>query len=308
MRQGSTTSATSSRSSTATLCLGAGGVLNKADNLAGSLAGCDAVHVSQHGTTRSIYVEWSERSLGSGVRQWLQAVPDDAGPAEQLHLPHGGVEVRWRRGDRPMLIGPTIKADIETIGPGDEVIGFRFNPGRWPDLAACSIHELVGTVQPLSDVLGVGCDADTGDSAEARRRALRRVLTTVLPSRVGEAQVTTDIVDAAHLHDRPVSQIALTAGWSERHARRRTRQTTGLTIRDLRRIGRFQRFVTAVQHDLAHKRRRPLAELAALAGYADQSHLQRASQTFAGLTLTEYLDRTHHNCAGHNHQLTHRTG
>lgn len=255
--------------------------------------------VSDQQAQRASYLESIAPLMGPGARGWTQTVPAGGAPIEHLHVPHGGVEIRWHRHRFPVVVGPTALPQIDIIWPGDDVVGFRFAPGRFPSPESASIAELVDGVFSLEEITGGRCEADDSDGADVRRLALRRALTRWLSGDPdGGASA---LVDDAYRRDLLVGTAASAAGWSERHARRTVRQVAGLAYRDLRQIGRFQRFVALVQHDVAHRQRRPPADLAIDAGYSDQSHLQRACRQLAGLTLAGYLDRTHHHCAGHEH-------
>lgn len=273
--------------------------MNEADTVADPTRKREPGDVSDLRTLRATYRESIAPSQGRGARSWTQTVPVGGAPIEQLHLPHGGVEIRWHRHGVPVVVGPTVEPRVDIMQPGDEVIGFRFAPGRCPPSDSASIAELVDGVYPLEAVTGIRCEADGADAVEVRRFALLRALTPWLSGERDDRART--LVDAAHHRDQLVATAAHSAGWSERHARRAVRRVTGLSYRDLRHLGRFQRFVALAQHDVAHRQRRPPVELAIDAGYSDQSHLQRACRQLAGLTLTKYLDRTHHHCAGHDH-------
>jgi transcriptional regulator GlxA family with amidase domain len=77
-----------------------------------------------------------------------------------------------------------------------------------------------------------------------------------------------------------VARLALRAGLSERQVHRRCVAAFGYGAKTLDRVLRLQRF-------LALGRSRPeagLAELAAAAGYADQSHLGHDCRSLAGAT------------------------
>lgn len=245
-----------------------------------------------------MYVESVGPALGRGLRHWTQTVAADAAPVEQLHLPHGGVEIRWHRGRPPVVVGPSTMPSVEVIRPGDDVVGVRFSPGRWSGRAGPALGDLVDSVHPLATIAGLSFGDDDAP-AETRSAHLRRVVAGLEPPSFGDPVLAS--VGDVHQRDLSSRDVAITTGWSQRHVRRQIQHVTGLTVRDLRRLGRFQRFVSLVQGDVASRRRRSPVELAVAAGYSDQSHLQRTCRRLAGLTLADYLDRTHHHCAGHDH-------
>lgn len=246
------------------------------------------------------YVEWSDTAMDRTRRWWHQSVPADAGSIEHAHLPYGGVEVRWRRGEVPEVVGPSLSLVVETLVGGSDVVGVRFAPGRWPDLPHCSLLELVGECVAMTDVVGASIAADIDDSPHVRRAALRGAINAVLNERPTEALVIR-AVDLLRVTDIPVGNVAESVDLSERQARRRIRATTGLAARELRQLARFQRFVANVQEDVAKSARRAPVDHAHAAGYADQSHLSRACRALAGQTPKQYLDQTHHHCADHQH-------
>jgi len=76
-----------------------------------------------------------------------------------------------------------------------------------------------------------------------------------------------------------VAGLVRTSGLSHRHFIAQVREATGLPPRSLLRLGRFGRAL-----ELATDPSRGWAEIAAAAGYADQSHLVHAFGEMAGLT------------------------
>ena len=80
-----------------------------------------------------------------------------------------------------------------------------------------------------------------------------------------------------------VEAVADEVGWSRRHLAARFRDEFGLAPREATRVARFD-----VARDLA-RTGRPLAEVAATTGYADQAHLTREWRRLAGQTPTQTL-------------------
>jgi AraC-like DNA-binding protein len=74
-------------------------------------------------------------------------------------------------------------------------------------------------------------------------------------------------------------------GWSRRHATERFRRQLGITPKAYARLLRFQRATTLLMEPVP---RRSLADVAAEAGYYDQSHLTRDFTAFAGMTPGTY--------------------
>lgn len=78
-----------------------------------------------------------------------------------------------------------------------------------------------------------------------------------------------------------IHSLATHVGWSRRHLAGRFRTEFGITPKQAARLHRFQR--ARALHADGHR----LAEVAALAGYADQAHLNRDWRLLAGQTPTE---------------------
>ncbi len=79
-----------------------------------------------------------------------------------------------------------------------------------------------------------------------------------------------------------VERTAAEVGYSRRHLSSLVRAECGLTPRELRRLGRFERSRTLLG-------RVPMAQVAHRSGYADQAHLSREWVTLAGCPPTIWL-------------------
>ncbi|WP_413452604.1 helix-turn-helix domain-containing protein [Georgenia phoenicis] len=81
----------------------------------------------------------------------------------------------------------------------------------------------------------------------------------------------------------PVVDVAAAVGWGRRHLGEQFRRATGLTPKEAARVARFehaQRLLRAC---------RPLADVAAETGYADQAHLAREWRALTGASMTTWL-------------------
>lgn len=88
----------------------------------------------------------------------------------------------------------------------------------------------------------------------------------------------------------PIGDIATEVGWSHRHLVARFRHEIGVTPKTAARLVRFE----CVRQRLETTAPVRWADLAAEAGYADQSHLVREFRTFTGSTPTQYLAAATH--------------
>jgi len=206
------------------------------------------------------------------------------------------LEVSWPRGavSTTATIGG-LHADPVTITHTGTQVGVHVDvlPTALPVLFGLPPGELTGTVVALADVVG----ATVGRELEERVRAARswparfaaidRVLlrgrrSTLPPSR--EVLRAWDLL----VHSQgavPVTALAHEVGWSRRHLSERFGREVGLPPKVLARVVRFQAAVDLLKQDPA----RSLADLAAVAGYADQSHLNRDFRTLAGASPTQWL-------------------
>ncbi|HEY4281329.1 MAG TPA: helix-turn-helix domain-containing protein, partial [Conexibacter sp.] len=98
------------------------------------------------------------------------------------------------------------------------------------------------------------------------------------------------VVEAVRLLDRgaSVASTAERAFVSERALQRRFAQDIGYGPKTLQRVLRFQRFLRAL-----HGTDADLAGAAALAGYADQSHLSRETRRLADLSPLQLTQWRH---------------
>ena len=87
-----------------------------------------------------------------------------------------------------------------------------------------------------------------------------------------------------------VGALAAHVGWTRRHLASRFNTEVGLAPKAVIRIARFEYACEA----LLNPRRRSLAEVAADAGYYDQSHLTREWSELAGCTPTAWLAEEFH--------------
>jgi transcriptional regulator GlxA family with amidase domain len=165
----------------------------------------------------------------------------------------------------------------------------RFRPGAAGDVVGVPASELVDRRVPLADVLGAHTARVLGErladapSGDARMAALEDL---VRSHRREAADATAAI--AAVVAAEPstsVDVLADRAGVSARQLRRRFERAVGYGPAFLSRVARLQRFATGAVRSPG----RGLAELAAAAGYADQSHLAKDTRAIAGRTPTELL-------------------
>jgi AraC-like DNA-binding protein len=267
--------------------------------------------------SRQEYVERSPvRALAELVSAaWVQEVAKGAPAHQQRHVPNGAVELQWRPGSPPRLIGPLTAPVIEELAPGSTVVGIRFRPGAAGPALGVPASELVDEVVEVEHVWGRPAAETLEDrlSAAASPRAALDVLEGELARRVAGADPPDALVLEAVSRLMPWQDVdvrSLTSELfiSEAQLRRRCHAAVGLSPKVLQRTLRFQGFLALVQQAIAQGRPpgdEGLAMLAAEVRYADQSHLTRECVRLAGVAPRAFVGRTQQTCAcGHDHSVS----
>ena len=234
--------------------------------------------------TGPAYREWAVApALGVFVAcTWAARQGDDGAPHVAAVLPDACIDLVWD-GARLFVAGPDTGPVPVTPRAGGIFAGVRFRPGAAPAVLGVPAPELLDRRVDAADILGAAVAAELADRlyACASPGAAAALL--------GEAAAR--LVARA---DRPDPVVAaLVAGGAEappvsdRAVRRRCTAAVGYGPKTLDRVLRFQRFLNLA----AVTPVRPLAHLAADAGYADQSHLTRECGRLAGTTPARLLPR-----------------
>ena len=211
-------------------------------------------------------------------------------------LPDGCVDVMWRTpgpggGDGELIVaGPDTTAQHITVDGPVRYVGVRFRPGAAAvglGLPASALRD--GRV-PLEHVWGAAV-ADRMADHLAEAPAPGQALAAAVVDRLASAGATEadlpgpGLAAALRAEQGPggVRQVARTLGVTERQLHRRCVTHFGYGPKTVQRVLRFQDALAMARRD------RPLAIVAAEAGYADQAHLARDVRALAGATLTELL-------------------
>ncbi|PRX98547.1 helix-turn-helix domain-containing protein [Allonocardiopsis opalescens] len=193
-------------------------------------------------------------------------------------LPDGCTDLMWT-GERLFVAGPDTGPQPVREPPGTRITGVRFAPGRGPALLGVPGDALrdarpdlallwrPGEAERLADALAAAPDPAGGLAA-----AVAGMLRAAGPPEPWVAAV----VRAADGGER-VADLARRLGLSERQLHRRCLGAFGYGAKTLQRVLRFRRSLR-----LAGRPGAVLAEVAAEAGYADQSHLAREARALAG--------------------------
>ncbi|MFC7342218.1 helix-turn-helix domain-containing protein [Saccharopolyspora griseoalba] len=233
------------------------------------------------------YREWRPPAELRGVVACLWEHGGARTGAEQVVVPDGCVDLIWREG-RIEIAGPDTGPWTSALAPGERLRGIRASPGAAPLLLGVPARELRDLRVDGTDLWGprstglaerIGAEPERAGS-ELVEFALARLSEWRADPAVGAAVAALD-------QSRPpsVRRLAADLGLSERQLRRRLVDSVGYGPSALVGVLRFQRAARL-------GRRLPVAEAAALAGYADQAHLGREFRRLTGLTPRRYLSRS----------------
>ncbi|MFI9026861.1 helix-turn-helix domain-containing protein [Streptomyces sp. NPDC053560] len=214
-----------------------------------------------------------------GAVVWTKS-PD---PAPRPVLPDGCTDLIWYDG-RLLVAGPDTRAHLPQPAeraPESPVVGLRFAPGQGPAVFGVPAHELRDLRIPLADLWPAGRVRQLADrlaGAGEPGRLLEGVAAGRL--RAGAAPDPAGaLIARAAARGTPVGELADAVGVGERQLHRRCLAAFGYGPKTL---GRVLRLVRAL--DLARSGM-PYAQVAAVAGYADQAHLAREVKALAGAPL-----------------------
>jgi AraC-like DNA-binding protein len=224
-------------------------------------------------------------------RFWVHRVLSP--PAERLLLPDGRMHLVWIAELGLRVAGPAQTPMTHPRLPRMLAIGATFHPGAAPYLLRTPASELVDrrvhvdAIDPVlarrvDDALQAAPDPRAAVLALARR--LERHLSGVPGAPDPAVRRAVALLDGDAR--ATVGAVAARTALSERELQRRFVHDVGYAPKTLQRVLRLQRF-------LAVRTVGDLASAAALAGYADQSHLSREARRLTGLTPSALLAYEH---------------
>jgi AraC-like DNA-binding protein len=167
-------------------------------------------------------------------------------------------------------------------------VGAQLRPGAAEALFGVHADELAGHHTPLADLWGTSVSGLRGQLAEARaleqRLALFEAMLVARLSRVrglhpAVAQALERMATVTSVHE-----VVRRSGFSHRTFISLFCRSVGLPPKLYSRVRRFQRALRRV----SESERVPWIDVAAVAGYSDQSHFNREFREFVGVSPTEY--------------------
>ncbi|MET7806888.1 helix-turn-helix domain-containing protein [Micromonospora chersina] len=220
-----------------------------------------------------------------GAVRWA-SVSRGEGPVRVL--PDGCLDLLWSSRAGLLVAGPDRHAHLSVSVPGERWVGLRLPPGTGPAVFGVPADELRDQRVPLDDLWGPAATelADRVAAAEARGWPVAGVLEEVALRRLRTAGGPDPLAARVAARLAAGATIAATAaevGLGARALHRRSQLLFGYGPKTLARILRMRRALTLAGAGT------PLAEVAVLAGYADQAHLTREVKELAGLPPTRLL-------------------
>jgi AraC-like DNA-binding protein len=224
---------------------------------------------------------------------WVHRFGGAPPPEGRRLLPDGRINLVWLSQTGARIAGPS--QTFLRPPPVDRLIAFgaSFWPGAAPYLLRTDAHTLVDAHTSLAAVdprLARRIDARMEHAATPT--AALHAFADELSRHLADVESPDPLVRAAiTLLDRPsatVADAAAATSVSERELQRRFVRDVGYAPKTLQRVLRFQRFLKHLEHQHVQ-----LAGAAALAGYADQSHLSREARKLSGLSPKQLIGYRH---------------
>lgn len=206
----------------------------------------------------------AEIDVTAAVGAAAVAVPDNATTLVVRTAPGVGREV--------VVMGPKTRAAYHVSESGPSCVRIRMRPGRARALLGRPVRDLVDRAMPIRELPGLDLDGLMADPVG------------VLTSALADRTVGDDLVLAATelLTGANVAATARRLHISERRLRTLFADDVGLSPKHFARIGR----VRAV---LATASNRRWADVAAAAGYYDQSHMTAEFRHLMGVSPAAYV-------------------
>jgi len=249
--------------------------------------------MSLHPDPRSAVSDYHEfpappRLASNIICLWTQTIAPSQSQYTHRVLPDGCADIVLSDTNPPVVVGPwTDPFDVRFTG-GTSIVGARLHPGRVPGLLGLPASELLNRSVLLDDLWSRSKTARFARILDERHPAARRSLLAVALEEVLRAAFPSDEAVAAGIRwlgrraHGTIDQLSRRLGMSSRQLQRRFNTAVGYGPKTLQSVLRFQRLLSHA----GTLGRPPLADLAVLAGYADQAHMTREVRRFSGCLPT----------------------
>jgi AraC-like DNA-binding protein len=223
---------------------------------------------------------------------WTQSIQPVATAYAHRVLPDACVDLVFFQGQPPAVIGPWTESFVARLAPGTRITGARFYPGKAAAILGLPALELANQQAEIGNVWNAAARAPFASVGEQPTfRGSRFALEAALLRHMRKIASADSTIGAAiqWIARHPgahVEELSEFAGISSRQMQRRFSAAVGYGPKMFQSILRFQRLLYFASRNV---RERGLAELAADAGYADQSHMTREVQRFAGKSPGDLL-------------------
>jgi AraC-like DNA-binding protein len=218
---------------------------------------------------------------------WKQVI---VGSGEYAHrvLPDACMDIVFINDAPPVVVGPWTDPFVARFPAGAKIVGARLHPGLAPSVLGIPATELLNQSAPLSELWGTNGarfglphnDPTLVSKVWLFSEALIRATACAMPP---DSAVVRGISWLARHPHANVEQLSQWIGLSHRQLQRRFSAAVGYGPKMFRSVLRFQRLLNFANRPASSN---SLADLAAVAGYADQAHMTREVQRFAGCTPT----------------------
>jgi AraC-like DNA-binding protein len=221
---------------------------------------------------------------------WTQSITGHQSAYAHRVLPDACVDIVLVDDNEPQIIGPWTNSYVVEFPARTKIVGARLHPGRVPYLLGVPAVELLNQSVPLAALWRRQSDSFARVTDASTLTERRLALGHVLAARSSRA-TPHDPTIAASLHwlarnpNGRIEHLSQSLGISSRQLQRRFSSAVGYGPKMFQSVLRFQRLL----HFAGNHAQQSLADLAARAGYSDQSHMTREVQRFAGCTPTALL-------------------
>ncbi|MFI7664112.1 helix-turn-helix domain-containing protein [Nocardia sp. NPDC049526] len=207
------------------------------------------------------------------------------------HVPHAGTTIVLRAADRPdaLVLGPQTRASYSEADKPAGCARLRLAPGATRQLLGVPAAELADRVVRLADLPGVAAEL-ASELATLPTEEVLPFLEEVLPQRISED--TTQRTHRELLRDAvavisatpTVHGLATDLAVSERQLRNLFTSGIGISPKHFARISRVRRILVD-----ANNTEVSLADVAAVHGYYDQSHMSADFKALMGVPPAKFF-------------------